>query len=80
MGAAPGQEGAVLGGGLGERHRVVETRREPIGRREAVGEADLPGIVEIDQAGVGRGIEMGGKQQAVVDVESLGVGLARATA
>ncbi len=76
MGATPGEEDAVLGGQLGERHGVVETRRETIGRREAVGEADLPGIVEIDQAGVERGIEMSGQQQTIVDVEPLGVGLA----
>jgi hypothetical protein len=38
----------VLGGKLGEHHGVVEARRETIGRREAFGEADLPGVVEID--------------------------------
>jgi hypothetical protein len=77
MSAAPGEKGTVLGGELSERHRVVETGRETIGRREALGEADLPGIVEIDQAGVERGIEMRGQQQAVVDIEALGIGLAQ---
>ena len=76
MGATPGEEDAVLGGKLGERHGVVEARRKPVGRREALGEAELPGIVEIDQAGVERGIEMGGEQQAVVDIQTLCVGLA----
>jgi hypothetical protein len=58
MSAAPGQKGTVLGDKLGERHRLVEARRETIGRREAFGKADLPGIVEIDQAGIERGIEI----------------------
>jgi hypothetical protein len=77
MGAAPGEESAVLGGELGERHRVVEASRETIGRREGFGEADLPGIVEIDQAGVERGIEMRSQQQTIVDTESLGIDLAQ---
>jgi hypothetical protein len=36
MGAAPGEENAVFGSELDERHRVVETGRETILGRKAI--------------------------------------------
>ena len=48
MGTAPPEKGAVLGGELGERHRVVEPGSQPILWRETLSETDLSGIVEID--------------------------------
>ena len=61
MGATPSEKGTVLRGELGERHPFVEACGETVGWREAVREADLAGVVEIDQAGVERGIEMSGQ-------------------
>jgi hypothetical protein len=77
MVAPPGEEGLVLGGELGERHPGGEACSATVGGGEALGEADLAGIVEVDQAGIEGGIEMGGEQQAIVDIEPLGVGRAQ---
>ena len=45
----------MLGGELGQRDLVLEARCDTIIGCEALGEADAARIVEIDQAGVGRG-------------------------
>ena len=71
--AVPGEVGDVGRRKVSEFEAGVDAQAGAVEGAEGVGDEDLAGLGEGDQAAVEGGVEVGGQEQTVVDVEALGV-------
>jgi len=72
--AVPGQLGTVVGGEAAEAEGFVEAEGFAVGEREVARQLNVSVGGEGDQSAVKGGVEMGGEEETVVDVETFLIG------